>query len=115
MAVPRGKLCSWRIVLLVDVVARAPRTNAQHERSERKREIPKTKHYGRRGESIATVGIVSREAGGRGTRRERGERNRRRPKGSQDLWCFFVKSPTHVYPRKSGDEALFYESRRAHG
>lgn len=30
----RGKLCSWRIVvLLVDVVARAPRTNAQHERS----------------------------------------------------------------------------------
>lgn len=30
----RGKLCSWRIVvLLVDVVARVPRMNAQHERS----------------------------------------------------------------------------------
>lgn len=30
----RGKLCSWRIVvLLVDVVARVPRMNAQHERT----------------------------------------------------------------------------------
>lgn len=98
----RGKLCSWRIVvLLVDVVARVPRMNAQHERTceifnndQRADENKKKRLSSTRSVYYIIHIYIHTHRDGKRTRRDiqiviqRIERERRRPKDRKPSVCF---------------------------